>query len=68
MSKSIKFELSETQIKKLEEWQSAIKTIYGEYGSYTYSFKSTGIGDVVTVECDLVGPNYVLDLTEVDKW
>jgi hypothetical protein len=68
MSKCLNFELSETQMKKLEKWQSAIKTIYGEYGSYTYSFRPTGIGDVVTVESDLVGSNHVLDLTEEDKW
>lgn len=68
MSKSMIFQLSESQIKKLEEWQSAIKTVYGEYGSYTYSFKPNGIGEVVTVECDLVGSNHVLDLTEIDNW
>lgn len=52
---------------KLKEWQEAIKFIYGEYGSYTYSFRPTGIGDVVTVSCDLV-PNKELDLTEVENW
>lgn len=61
------FNLSETQMSKLKEWQEAIKFIYGEYGSYTYSFRPTGIGDVVTVSCDLV-PNKELDLTEVENW
>jgi hypothetical protein len=63
----MKFELTETQMSKLKEWQEAIKTIYGEYGSYTYSFRPTGIGDVVTVECDLIS-NRILDLTEIDTW
>jgi len=63
----MKFELSETQMSKLKEWNEAIKTIYGEYGSYTYCFRPTGIGDVVTVECSLV-PNKKLDLTEIETW
>ena len=61
------FTLSETQLSKLKKWQEAIKTIYGEYGSYTYSFRPTGIGDVVTVESDLA-KNAILDLTEVENW
>lgn len=64
----MKFELSETQMSKLKEWQEAIRTIYGEYGSYTYCFRPTGIGDVITVHSDLVGDEKVLDLTEVEKW
>jgi hypothetical protein len=64
----MKFELSETQMSKLKEWQEAIKTIYGEYGSYTYCFRPTGIGEVVTVSSDLVGDKHVLDLTEIETW
>ena len=63
----MKFELSETQIEKLKEYQSAIFVIFGEYGSYTYKFKPTGIGEIVTVECDLV-PNKEFDLTETEHW
>jgi hypothetical protein len=62
------FNLTSTQEEKLKKWKESIKTIYGEYGSYTYSFRPTGIGDVVTVQSDLVGPNHVLDLTEVENW
>jgi hypothetical protein len=64
----MKFELSETQMSKLKEWQEAIKTIYGEYGSYTYCFRPTGIGEAVTVSSDLVGDKHVLDLTEIETW
>jgi hypothetical protein len=64
----MKFELSETQMSKLKEWQEAIKTIYGEYGSYTYCFRPTGIGESITVSSDLVGDKHVLDLTEIESW
>ena len=62
------FRLTKKQNKKLREWKEAIKTIYGEYGSYTYCFTPTGIGDVVTVKSSLVGENYFLDLTDVENW
>ena len=62
------FELTESQIKKLNKWKEAIKTIYGEYGSFTYCFRPTGIGDAVTVESDLLGPHQILDLTDVSNW
>jgi hypothetical protein len=62
------FEITETQIKKLKTWQEAIKTIYGEYGSFTFCFRPTGIGNVVVVESDLLGPHQTLDLTEVESW
>lgn len=61
------FNLSKTQMSKLKKWQEAIFTIYHEYGNYRFIFQPTGIGEIVTVECDLV-PNNVLDLTEVENW
>jgi hypothetical protein len=64
----MKFELSEKQMSELKEWQEAIHKIYGDYGSYTYCFRPTGIGEVVTVSSDLVGDKHVLDLTDVDSW
>lgn len=63
----MKFELTEDQMNKVKVWQEAIHTIFGEYGSYTYCFKPTGIGDVITVQCDLV-PNKELDLTDIETW
>ena len=63
----MKFELTETQMSKLKEWQEAVRTIYGEYGSYTFSFRPTGLGDVVTVESDLA-KGAILDLTETETW
>lgn len=62
------FNLDEKQMAKLKSWQESIHTIYGEYGSYTYCFRPTGIGDVITVISDLVGDKWPLNLTEVDSW
>jgi hypothetical protein len=62
----MKFDLSEEQITKLEEWKKAIKVIYGEYGLFTYSFTPNGIGTEVEVYSNLAKTS--LDLTEIDKW
>lgn len=60
------FILDEDQVKKLEEWQSHIKAIYGEYGNYDFIFRPTGIGDGVEVYSHLADVS--LDLTDVSKW
>lgn len=60
------FTLDEDQVKKLEEWQSHIKAIYGQYGDYEYKFTSNGIGQIVEVYSGLA--DVTLDLTDVDKW
>lgn len=60
------FTLDENQVKKLEEWQSHIKAIYGSYGNYEYTFSSSGIGQNVVVYSELADTE--LDLTDVDSW
>ena len=60
------FTLDENQVKKLEEWQSHIKAIYGSYGNYEYTFSSSGIGQIVVVYSELADTE--LDLTDVDSW
>jgi hypothetical protein len=60
------FTLDEDQVKKLEEWQSHIKAIYGSYGNYEYTFSSSGIGQIVVVYSELA--DIELDLTDVDSW
>ena len=60
------FTIDEDQVNKLEEWQSHIKAIYGQYGDYEYRFSSNGIGKIVTVYSELA--DIELDLTDVDKW
>lgn len=62
----MKFELTEAQMVKLREWQAKIKDLFGEYGSYTYSFTPTGIGDGVEVYSHLTKTK--LDLTDVSTW
>jgi len=64
----MKFELSKKQMIKLKEWQEAIKTVYGEYGNYTYCFTPNGLGESVEVICDFVGDEWPLNLTDVDSW
>ena len=62
----MKFDLSEEQITKLDEWKKAIKIVYGEYGLFTYSFSPTGIGTSVEVFSDIAKTS--IDLTEIDNW
>ena len=62
----IQFSLSVDQLKKLTKWKEAIRTVYGEYGSFTYKFTPNGIGDGVEVYSDLA--KISTDLTEYDKF
>jgi hypothetical protein len=62
----MRFEIDEKQMEKLKVWQEAIKTIYGEYGNYDFTFKPTGIGDGVYVYSHLA--KTTIDLTDVDSW
>ena len=60
------FTLTQEQYKKLDEWKSAIKTIFGEYGLYTYSFTEDGIGMTVKITNSLHDAE--LDLTEYENF
>lgn len=60
------FTLTQEQYNKLDEWKSAIKTIYGEYGFYTYSFTEDGIGMSVKISNSLCSA--ILDLTDYDNF
>ncbi len=62
----MKFDLDESEQKKLKEWQADIKKIFGEYGLYTYSFTPYGIGCGIEVYSHLSKTK--LDLTDVSKW
>ncbi len=62
----MKFELEDSQLLKLKNWQNKIKKKFGEYGNYTYSFTPTGIGNIINVYSDILGKT--LNLTEVEKW
>lgn len=60
------FTLTQEQYNKLDKWKSAIKTVFGEYGLYTYSFTEDGIGISVHVKCNLC--DAVLDLTQYGEF
>lgn len=61
------FYIDKDQVKKLKEWQAAIKLIYGEYGNFEYRFSSGGgIGMCVRVYSELAEAE--IDLTDVSKW
>ena len=60
------FSLNEKEEKKLKKWQNAIKEIYGEYGSYSFTFTPTGIGTGISVYSKLVDKE--LDITDLDSW
>jgi hypothetical protein len=49
MKIEFKIELSPGQSEKLEQWQKAHKTIYGEYGSCVYSFEDSGINTFIEI-------------------
>lgn len=60
------FDLSESQLVKLKEWQEKIKDIFGEYGLYDFIFTPNGIGVAVKVVSHLT--DTTLELTDVDEW
>lgn len=62
----MKFEMSKTQIKKLEDWQEAINKVYGRTGDFEFTFKPNGIGYSITVYSELA--KFELDLTEIENW
>ena len=62
----MKFELTKSQIDKLEDWQQFIKEEFGSYGEFEYRFTPTGIGCYVEVYSKIL--NRTLNLTEVENW
>ena len=60
------FKLSRTQEEKLQEWKEHIKALYGQYGTFTYSFTPNGIGCGVEVYSQLA--KVKIDLTEVEHF
>ena len=49
----MKFEMSETQRLKLEEWQEAISKVYGRKGDFEFTFKPNGVGYSISVYSEL---------------
>jgi hypothetical protein len=66
MSKELTFTIGEQENKNIEEWKELIKNLYGEYGTYTYKFTPTGIGNNIQVYSHLA--KIEKDFTIVDNW
>ncbi len=72
MTKMIKFELSQSQLKKYEEWKASLPKIdSGHFGAsgggYWFKFTPTGIGDIVVVGRDDV-PELDCDITDWENF
>ena len=63
---SISFELNDKQQKEFDEWQKAIKKIYGEYGHFKWTISPTGVGNGIEVWSSLAKTS--LDLTDMSDW
>jgi hypothetical protein len=66
MSDEMTFTISESEMKAIKEWRELIKSLYGEYGLYTYKFTPTGIGNGIVVYSHLA--NIEKDFTDMDTW
>ena len=62
----MKFDITPTQEDKLKVFKEAVKTIYGSYGQYDYTFTPNGIAIEIKVFSHLA--NDWFDLTETDLW
>lgn len=62
----MKFELNESQLNKLKNWQAKIKKKFGHYGHFDYTFTPFGMGTGVKVTSHLSKEE--LDLSEVENW
>ena len=63
----IKFELTEEEEKKFDEWRKSTGEVYvgAIGGAYEFSFIPTGLGTIITIKC---ADGTELDLTDSDKW
>lgn len=64
--KILSFTIQGKELDKLRKWKDHIKGVYGEYGSFTYRFCPTGIGDSVYVYSEKA--NIEIELTDYDSW
>ena len=61
-----KFEISEKQATEIKEWQDAINKVYGEYGSFDFTFTPNGIGVGLRVYSHAA--KVEKDFTDMDSW
>jgi hypothetical protein len=67
MSTKIIIELNEKQEDKFKEWKRALKVIFGEVGTLTWTIVYNGIGPTIYVHSSLL-INTELELTDVNSW
>ncbi len=60
------FEISQKQATEIQEWMDAIKKVFGEYGSYDYTFSPNGIGVGIRVYSHVA--KVEKDFTDIDSW
>ena len=58
--------LNDKQQVMYDEWKGHIKSIYGEYGLFTWKVTPNGIGSGISVYSHLTKTE--LDLTDLDSW
>ena len=66
MKKIITIELNDKQQIMFDEWKSHIKSLYGEYGLFTWKITPNGIGEEIIVYSHKA--KVELDLTDIDSW
>ena len=62
----MKIDITPSQEEKLKVFKEAVKTIYGSYGQYDYTFSPNGVGIQIKVFSHLA--NAWFDLTETELW
>ena len=61
----MKFELTDEQVPKINDWHYAHQCRSRKRSLLTYRFTPTGIGSVITVKCSC---GKKIDVTDVTKW
>ena len=62
----VNFKISEKQAIEIKEWQDAINKVYGEYGSFDFTFTPNGIGVGLKVYSHIA--EVEKDFTDIDSW
>lgn len=60
------FDLTEKQETEIKEWKEHIKAVFGEYGSYDYTFTPGEIGVSLSVYSHVADTQK--DFTDLDSW
>jgi len=64
MSKNTQFTLSDIEQERLNDFKEKVKDLYDEYGTYSFTFTPSGIGNQVVVFSHLA--NLKKDITDTN--